>query len=55
MWQQYNYLTTLKRNGFGIVSIKIRVPGKGELAFFCPVCPQPGINIPDNWREMDDL
>lgn len=21
----------------------------GELANFCPACPQPGINIPDNW------
>ena len=24
---------------------------KGELANFCPACPQPGINIPDNWRD----
>jgi hypothetical protein len=21
----------------------------GELAVFCPACPQPGINLPDNW------
>lgn len=21
----------------------------GELAIFCPACPQPGINLPDNW------
>lgn len=23
----------------------------GQLAVFCPACPQPGINIPDNWKE----
>ena len=24
-------------------------PMPGELANFCPACPQPGINIPENW------
>ena len=23
----------------------------GELVIFCPACPQPGINIPDNWKD----
>lgn len=23
----------------------------GELANFCPACPQPGLNLPDNWHE----
>ncbi len=23
----------------------------GELAIYCPTCPQPGINIPDNWKD----
>ena len=23
----------------------------GSLAIFCPACPQPGINLPDNWEE----
>jgi hypothetical protein len=27
-----------------------RQPGNGDLALFCPACPQPGINLPDNWR-----
>ncbi|KAG1802416.1 uncharacterized protein BJ212DRAFT_1449992 [Suillus subaureus] len=26
-------------------------PGKDDLAWFCPSCPQPGINIPDNWQD----
>lgn len=23
----------------------------GKLASFCPACPQPGINLPDNWKD----
>jgi hypothetical protein len=26
-------------------------PSPGELAVFCPACPQPGINLPINWKE----
>ncbi|KAK7692299.1 hypothetical protein QCA50_003924 [Cerrena zonata] len=26
----------------------------GRLALFCPACPQPGINLPDNWKEDRD-
>ncbi|KAH9911262.1 uncharacterized protein B0H18DRAFT_893336, partial [Fomitopsis serialis] len=28
-------------------------PGDGDLAHFCAACPQPGINIPDDWQ-VDD-
>jgi hypothetical protein len=28
-----------------------KVPKKGQLGFFCAVCPQPGINLPDDWEE----
>jgi hypothetical protein len=23
----------------------------GELGLFCAACPQPGVNLPDNWKE----
>ena len=26
-------------------------PKSGELANFCPACPQPGINLPSNWKD----
>lgn len=26
-------------------------PKEGALAVFCASCPQPGINLPDDWRE----
>ena len=51
VWQQYGYVTTLKRHGFGVCPSMVRPPGKGELALFCAVCPQPGINLPADWRE----
>ncbi|KAF8805303.1 hypothetical protein BYT27DRAFT_7224958 [Phlegmacium glaucopus] len=25
--------------------------GAGNLAIYCPACPQPGINIPDDWKD----
>lgn len=25
--------------------------GAGSLAMFCATCPQPGVNIPENWKE----
>ncbi|TEB20942.1 hypothetical protein FA13DRAFT_1757685 [Coprinellus micaceus] len=29
----------------------LRPPSKGELALFCAVCPQPGVNLPPDWKE----
>lgn len=29
-------------------------PSPGELAIFCPACPQPGINIPSNWKDDEE-
>lgn len=26
-------------------------PGPAELALFCPACPQPGINLPTDWKK----
>jgi hypothetical protein len=23
----------------------------GSMAIFCPACPQPGINLPEDWKE----
>ncbi|KAF9521229.1 hypothetical protein CPB83DRAFT_779012 [Crepidotus variabilis] len=55
MWRN---LMQLRWNGFGY-SARHReadegqtmlIPGPGELAMFCAACPQPGINLPDNWE-----
>lgn len=25
-------------------------PGEGQLAIFCPACPQVGVNMPEQWE-----
>jgi hypothetical protein len=45
-------LSNRKRAGFGHDAQNS--PGKGELAVFCPACPQPGINLPEDWAERYD-
>ena len=44
MWRD---LSNRKRGGFGH-DTKLN-PGPGDLAIFFPACPQPGINLPDDW------
>jgi hypothetical protein len=39
------------RKWFGYGHDTDQEPGNGDLAFFCPACPQPGINLPDNWKD----
>jgi hypothetical protein len=43
---------TRKRFGYGHETDKL--PGKGDLALFCPACPQPGINLPADWQAKPD-
>jgi hypothetical protein len=40
--RQMRYLKLYKWHGFAHES---RMPDVGELALFCPACPQPGINL----------
>jgi CxC2 like cysteine cluster associated with KDZ transposases len=47
MWQ---LLKLLKWHGFGHMD---RAPEDGELALFCPTCPQPNVNLPDT--PLEDL
>jgi len=47
----WRWMKRLKWAGYGFPKQKVTEVKKGELANFCPACPQPGINIPDNWRD----
>jgi hypothetical protein len=49
--RQYRNLKHLKWHGFGHDS---RPAGLGELSVQCPACPQPGVNLPENWEEDKD-
>jgi hypothetical protein len=46
--RQYRNLTELATFGFGH---KGTAPRPGEMGFFCPTCPQPGVNLPDDWNK----
>jgi len=41
----------LKWAGYGGKNKNVNEVQAGELAIYCPACPQSGINIPDNWKE----
>lgn len=47
--RQWSHLRDLMKHGFGYPGAE--VPGRGDLAYFCPACPQPGINLPSDWKE----
>ncbi|KAI6012412.1 hypothetical protein F5J12DRAFT_717717 [Pisolithus orientalis] len=42
------------RKWFGFGHDKEQDPRQGELALFCPACPQPGINLPPDWKTRYD-
>jgi hypothetical protein len=39
---------------FGFGHDTHRKPGKGQLAWFCPACEQPGINVPEKLPNKDN-
>ena len=47
MWRD---ISNRKRAGLGHDPEKYPMPG--DLAAFCPACPQPGINLLENWKEV---
>jgi hypothetical protein len=49
--RQWRNLKYRKWHGFGHMN---REPQPGELALFCAACPQPGINLPENWKDDPD-
>jgi hypothetical protein len=46
MSREWSDLSLRKRFGFG--HDLDSTPSHGDLALFCPACPQPGINIPSD-------
>lgn len=50
MARQYRHLLMLKRAGRGHDSSGVFGTGAGELAVECPVCPNPAVNLPEDWE-----
>ena len=51
MSRLWRWMKKLKWAGMAHRRVFTTDPEPGELANFCPTCPQPGINIPDDWAE----
>ena len=49
--RQWRHLSEMASFGF---ANNENHPGEGELALFCAACPQPGINLPKDWRKDPD-
>lgn len=48
--RQWRSLKTLMKSG----KLHNRTLKNGELVVSCPACPQPGVNIPDDWKTKDN-
>jgi CxC2 like cysteine cluster associated with KDZ transposases len=47
----WRWMKRLKWAGYPGNNRQVKDVEAGELAVFCAACPQPGINIPENWKE----
>lgn len=47
----WRWMKRLKWAGYGNNQKMASEVSPGQLSVFCPACPQPGINVPDNWKE----
>ncbi|KAF9486699.1 hypothetical protein BDN71DRAFT_1478942, partial [Pleurotus eryngii] len=48
--RQFRAERMLKRGGGGCTEDGIERTEAGQLAIVCPVCPQPGVNLPEGWE-----
>jgi hypothetical protein len=51
MSRLWRWMKKLKWAGFGHKVRDVQEPAAGELANFCPACPQPEINLPEKWED----
>ena len=51
MVREWRNLKMLKRAGRGHDPAGVAATKEGECAIICPAFPQPGINLPADWRE----
>ena len=52
--REWNDLNNRKRAGFAHDAALSGANKPGSLAMFCCACPQPGINMPVNWQDLDN-
>jgi hypothetical protein len=47
----WRWMKKLKWAGYAGNAKSVKEVKPGELTIYCPACPQPGVNIPDNWKD----
>jgi len=50
MTRLWRWMKKLKWAGYGHNGKRLSHVEPGELANYCPTCPQPGINLPEDWK-----
>jgi hypothetical protein len=51
MVREWRHLKMLKRAGRGHAASGVDGTAPGECAVLCPACPQPGKNLPPDWKD----
>jgi hypothetical protein len=54
MTREWAHLKILKRAGRGHDPDGVNATKEGECAVRCLSCPRPGINLPENWRNVPE-
>ncbi|KAF9508989.1 hypothetical protein BS47DRAFT_1365591 [Hydnum rufescens UP504] len=54
MVHEWRHLKMLKRAGRGNDPSSVLGTASGELAVICPACPEPGVNLPEEWMNTPE-
>ncbi|KAF9503292.1 hypothetical protein BS47DRAFT_1374483 [Hydnum rufescens UP504] len=54
MVREWRHLKMLKRAGHGNDPSSVLGTASGELAVICPACPEPGVNLPEEWMNTPE-
>ena len=51
MSRLWRWMKKLKWAGYGHNKQDYLNPPAGSLSIFCPTCPQPALNLPEDWKQ----
>lgn len=54
MVREWRHIKMLKRSGRGHDPNGVKNTKEGECAVTCPACPQPGKNLPVDWKDAPE-
>ncbi|KAF8222328.1 hypothetical protein L208DRAFT_1323193, partial [Tricholoma matsutake] len=54
MVREWQHIQLLKHMGHGHDPSGVKGTQEGECAVLCPACPQPGKNLPPNWKDAPE-